>query len=226
MPGDRAPKPANPKSTVSVGLLLVALAVYFLAQWGGLGVFNGAPPSAPAATGIIAGGPVAAEVTAASTPKPTVAPTATRKARATSTPAADANAPPAATVEPKATATPTPKATANPTANPTATPKPAVTRASNLPTIAYDDLPPEAHDAITLIDQGGPFPFSRDGVTFQNRERILPRKADGYYHEYTVITPGEDDRGARRIVTGEDGEMYYTDDHYDSFREISFEEDR
>lgn len=216
MPGDRTPKPANSKSTVSVGLLLVALAVYFLAQWGGLGVFNGAPPPAPAATGIIAGGPVAADATATPTVKPTAkpkaTPTATRKARATSTPAADANTPPTAT--------------AKPTAKPTSTPKAAATRAGSLPIIAYDDLPPEAHDTIALIDRGGPFPFSRDGVTFQNRERILPRKADGYYHEYTVITPGENDRGARRIVTGEDGEMYYTDDHYDSFREISFEEKR
>jgi ribonuclease T1 len=32
-----------------------------------------------------------------------------------------------------------------------------------------------------------------------------------------VPTPGSDDRGARRIVTGADGEMYWTADHYDSF---------
>ena len=38
--------------------------------------------------------------------------------------------------------------------------------------------------------------------------------------EYTVRTPGESDRGARRIVAGRDGTMYYTSDHYDSFRRI------
>lgn len=114
---------------------------------------------------------------------------------------------------PRATIVPSPTANAPPTNTPQ-------TRASNLSTIAYDDLPPEAHDTIALIEQGGPFPYSRDGITFQNRERILPRKAEGYYREYTVITPGASTRGAKRIVTGQDGEMYYTDDHYESFSEI------
>jgi ribonuclease T1 len=89
-----------------------------------------------------------------------------------------------------------------------------------LPAVALADLPPEAQHTVSLIDQGGPFPYSRDGIVFENRERILPRKGSGYYHEYTVITPGSNDRGARRIITGQDGEMYYTDDHYESFREI------
>ncbi len=93
---------------------------------------------------------------------------------------------------------------------------------SGLPVILYEDLPPEAHDTIKLIEQDGPFPYDRDGVVFENREGILPDEDYGYYHEYTVITPGENDRGARRIVTGEDGEMYYTDDHYDSFSEVAF----
>ena len=57
-----------------------------------------------------------------------------------------------------------------------------------------------------------------DGSVFQNREGVLPEESRGYYHEYTVTTPGSDDRGARRIVAGACGEMYYTDDHYDSFR--------
>ncbi len=66
----------------------------------------------------------------------------------------------------------------------------------------------------------GPFPYDKDGAVFQNREGILPGRQRGYYHEYTVITPGENDRGARRIVTGSRGELYYTDDHYDSFKRI------
>jgi len=81
-------------------------------------------------------------------------------------------------------------------------------------------LPIEARQTLALIKAGGPFPYSQDGKTFQNREKILPRKQRGYYREYTVKTPGAKDRGARRIVAGRDGEYYYTDDHYRSFRRI------
>ena len=84
-------------------------------------------------------------------------------------------------------------------------------------TITLDDLPPEALETIALIEDGGPFPYSKDGSTFQNREGILPSQPNGYYSEYTVETPGSSDRGARRIVGGEEGELYYTDDHYGSF---------
>lgn len=89
-----------------------------------------------------------------------------------------------------------------------------------IPTIRYADLPPEAHDTIALIEQGGPFPYNQDDSTFQNREGLLPSRPKGYYREYTVITPGESDRGARRIVTGGEGEFYYTDDHYASFQRV------
>ncbi len=91
---------------------------------------------------------------------------------------------------------------------------------SDLPPIDVSDLPPEAIDTLDLIDDGGPFLFDQDGGVFQNREAILPDEPDGHYREYTVVTPGSDDRGARRIVTGADGERYYSDDHYDSFSEI------
>jgi ribonuclease T1 len=92
---------------------------------------------------------------------------------------------------------------------------------SGLPVVAVADLPKEARDTLKLIDAGGPYPYSRDGVVFGNFEKILPKKDRGYYHEYTVKTPGEKDRGARRIVTGNAGERYYTDDHYESFRRIA-----
>ena len=81
-------------------------------------------------------------------------------------------------------------------------------------------LPPEARQTIGLIKAGGPFPYSRDGIVFNNREGELPRKARGYYHEYTVKTPGARDRGARRIITGREGELYYTDDHYRTFKRV------
>jgi ribonuclease T1 len=87
--------------------------------------------------------------------------------------------------------------------------------------VALAELPPQARETIGLIHAGGPFPYARDGVVFNNREGRLPRRSRGYYHEYTVKTPGARDRGARRIVTGEAGELYYTDDHYRSFRRIT-----
>jgi ribonuclease T1 len=93
-------------------------------------------------------------------------------------------------------------------------------RHSKLPTVTVAKLPKQARATIALIDAGGPFPFDRDGITFQNRESLLPRQPKGYYREYTVVTPGSSDRGARRIIAGKGGELYYTDDHYDSFREV------
>ncbi|MEB3366807.1 ribonuclease domain-containing protein [Saccharopolyspora mangrovi] len=78
-------------------------------------------------------------------------------------------------------------------------------------------LPPEAAETVELIKAGGPFPYPEDGQTFGNREGLLPDCADGYYKEYTVETPGSDDRGARRFVVGEAGEFFWTEDHYESF---------
>lgn len=87
---------------------------------------------------------------------------------------------------------------------------------------AADGLPPQAHDTLRLIVRGGPFPYRQDGVVFGNREGRLPDRPYGYYHEYTVVTPGAPTRGTRRIITGGDPPQawYYTDDHYRSFRSI------
>ncbi|MEU3271671.1 ribonuclease domain-containing protein [Saccharomonospora sp. NPDC006951] len=79
------------------------------------------------------------------------------------------------------------------------------------------DLPAEATETYELIEAGGPYPHPQDGTVFQNREGLLPDCEQGYYHEFTVETPGSPDRGARRIVTGSGGEFFYTADHYDSF---------
>ncbi|WP_101384988.1 MULTISPECIES: ribonuclease domain-containing protein [Kitasatospora] len=86
--------------------------------------------------------------------------------------------------------------------------------------VCRSKLPGQAQDTIGLIAKGGPFPYRTDGVVFDNRESRLPRQRGGYYHEYTVVTPGAGDRGARRIVTGGTGEEYWTQDHYASFQRI------
>jgi ribonuclease T1 len=82
------------------------------------------------------------------------------------------------------------------------------------------ELPPEARQALERIKAGGPFSSPNDDRTFNNREARLPKHARGYYREYTVRTPGMRDRGARRIVAGRGGELYYTEDHYRTFKRI------
>ena len=83
-------------------------------------------------------------------------------------------------------------------------------------------LPREVTETLRRIRAGGPFRYRQDGGVFHNRERLLPQRPGGYYREYTVDTPGERDRGARRIVTGgrPPVEFFYTADHYRSFRRI------
>ena len=92
-------------------------------------------------------------------------------------------------------------------------------------TVAVAQLPAQGRSMLTLIYQGGPFRHDKDGVIFGNRERQLPASARAYYREYTVRTPGERSRGARRIVCGgleaaAPDACFYTDDHYASFRKI------
>lgn len=91
--------------------------------------------------------------------------------------------------------------------------------------IGLSQLPRQAQDVHRRILAGGPFKYAKDGIVFGNRERALPRKPRGFYHEYTVPTPGLRTRGARRIVCG--GEVvqipetcFYTEDHYSSFKTI------
>jgi len=97
--------------------------------------------------------------------------------------------------------------------------------AAVLQTMTLAALPPQGRDMMALIEKGGPFKYEKDGTVFGNREKILPARQRGYYREYTVRTPGESSRGARRIVCG--GQQprapeacFYTDDHYGSFRQI------
>jgi ribonuclease T1 len=95
---------------------------------------------------------------------------------------------------------------------------------TELPEINVTALPPEARATLTLIRRGGPFPYSKDGVVFGNYERLLPKQKRGYYHEFTVKTEGTRNRGARRIIVGGEPtvskDLYYTDDHYATFKRI------
>jgi ribonuclease T1 len=151
-----------------------------------------------------------------------MAPTGT--AAAAPVASATATAPVAAAT---ATATPQARPTATPVRRPTATPTAGGLAIATplpgyrMPAIRVDRLPPEAHDTMRLIARNGPFPYRQDGVVFENRERLLPARPSGYYHEYTVKTPGSPDRGARRLIRGGQNELYYTDDHYDSFRRVT-----
>lgn len=101
----------------------------------------------------------------------------------------------------------------------------AVSGQTALITMTAAQLPPQGRSVLALIYQGGPFKHDKDGTVFGNRERILPLEPRGYYREYTVRTPGERSRGARRIVCGGQRPTpptacFYTDDHYASFRQI------
>jgi ribonuclease T1 len=91
---------------------------------------------------------------------------------------------------------------------------------SSLRTVLVAQLPEQGVDTLRLIASDGPFPYSQDGATFSNREGLLPQHKSGWYREFTVITPGSSDRGARRIIAGDDGGRFFTDDHYASFREV------
>ena len=113
-----------------------------------------------------------------------------------------------------------------PTASPTAhAPSPTRQNKSGLPACQLSSLPAEAATTVNLIHRGGPFPYSRDGIVFGNFERRLPNQQRGYYHEYTVPTPGAKTRGTRRVITGGEPptnppEFYYTGDHYETFCQI------
>ena len=97
-------------------------------------------------------------------------------------------------------------------------------RAPSSDDIAFAQLPSEARDVLARIKSDGPFRFERDGAIFGNREHRLPPQSRGYYHEYTVPTPGVKTRGGRRIVCGGPRTApyacYYTSDHYQTFRRI------
>lgn len=168
-----------------------------------------------AALGLLAASLVLGLAGCTGSPGPEAATTQSPTAAATSATTPGASTSPRVTDGPSAPQPP-PAPTNYPDAD-TLAPAAATTA---LPTIDVRELPAQAVTTLQLIKDGGPFPFPRDGVVFQNRERRLPDRSPGFYHEYTVPTPGSTDRGARRIVTGADGSRFWTADHYDSFQEV------
>ncbi len=117
----------------------------------------------------------------------------------------------------------TPTSPSNPSDPATSTPAAAqVAREPTVNTELPAFLPAEASDTLERIAHRGPFEHSQDGVVFGNYEGLLPAQPRGYYHEYTVETPGARTRGARRIIAGGTPPVvfYYTEDHYRSFRRL------
>jgi filamentous hemagglutinin len=78
------------------------------------------------------------------------------------------------------------------------------------------DLAPE----LARIERGVKDPHRDDGAVFGNREGRLPSRPRGYYREYVVRTPGLRSVGPQRLVVGRDGEVFYTSDHYATFKQV------
>jgi ribonuclease T1 len=106
-------------------------------------------------------------------------------------------------------------------AAPTVTNRATLDPETGLPWVDPADLPPQGRAVLASIDRGGPYPYSQDGGTFSNAEKLLPLSPRGFYTEYTVKLPGSSDRGPVRIIMGGKGRWYFwTDDHYASFSRI------
>ena len=78
----------------------------------------------------------------------------------------------------------------------------------------------DVQSTLDRIAAGKRLSYRNDGSTFENRERRLPRKPSGYYREYVHPTPSLAGPGPQRFVVGEQGEVYYTPDHYRTFKRI------
>lgn len=91
--------------------------------------------------------------------------------------------------------------------------------------IPFASLPAEAQAvALSICHRGQKsHVIHHDGAIFYNVESRLPPRQVGYYHEYTVPTPGLYERGARRIIVGGTPPRvgYYTADHYQTFKRFA-----
>lgn len=73
---------------------------------------------------------------------------------------------------------------------------------------------------LERIERNERLSFRNDGAAFANRENRLPRKPSGYYREWVHPTSSLPGPGPQRVVTGDGGEIFYTADHYKSFRRL------
>ena len=91
--------------------------------------------------------------------------------------------------------------------------------------VTYGELPSNfitKNEARDLGWEGGSVQKYLDGAAiggdkFGNREGILPKACGRQYYECDIDTNGKNSRGAKRIVFSNDGLIYYTEDHYESF---------
>ncbi|MBQ7345526.1 MAG: ribonuclease [Oscillospiraceae bacterium] len=84
-------------------------------------------------------------------------------------------------------------------------------------------------EARDLGWEGGSVERYKDGAAiggdkFGNREGVLPKASGRQYYECDIDTNGESSRGAKRIVWSNDGLIYYTEDHYETFTLLYGEE--
>lgn len=95
--------------------------------------------------------------------------------------------------------------------------------------LAYGHLPKNfitKKQAQQLGWQGGDLrPYIKNaaigGDRFGNFEGLLPRKSGRVYYECDIDTQNKKSRGAKRLVYSNDGLIYYTDDHYESFTQLA-----
>ncbi|MGI8444319.1 hemagglutinin repeat-containing protein, partial [Pectobacterium versatile] len=79
---------------------------------------------------------------------------------------------------------------------------------------------------LDRIASGGAYPHRNDGTVFKNLPdrgtgKIgLPSQPIGYYKEYVHPTPNISGPGPQRVIVGQSGEAYYTNDHYKTFIKI------
>ncbi len=173
-----------------IGIVLAALGYQQISGDGEAGRHGGTPPpavSSPAPDLPARTGPAA--VSEKDSPAP-----------ATSSGASSSNAPSESATTPPADPLPTVDSSG---------PKSVLVRTSE----GEFDIGP----TLYRIEKKIPHPHRNDGSVFQNRERRLPIHPRGYYREYVHPTPGVRGPGARRVVIGKNGEVYFTVDHYESF---------
>ncbi|WP_081325944.1 ribonuclease domain-containing protein [Pantoea agglomerans] len=76
------------------------------------------------------------------------------------------------------------------------------------------------------MTSGGKYPLKNNFSVFRNYpDRTtgisgLPKQPNGYYKEYVHPTPDIPRPGPQRIIVGQNGEAYYTNDHYKTFIKI------